>query len=394
MLFQIQVHGEEYNNQTLETICKHRNNPSLKISYNNVIYNYENFRLLGGIRKNLHRLELEIDAGEPDRNFLDEQRPFLKESRLVDSPEAGPSFKNPHTVDEVLDTLHLTAPPNCLANLTISQTAQIESEPFTTSLPTPDNHSLDKMNVFEFLKSASSIIQRYSGAVEDRDSFIENISLVEQHTPPNHVDTFLSFVKGRMSGNASLICKDCSSIQDIIHQIRLHITDSSSDVIESKLMSLTVGATGINGFCKELEVILNSYLFALVGEDIPFARAQTLTIKRAVECCRRNARSDMVKAVLSAATYATFKDVICKFQTELAQIKREQQRSQQRPYVNPQRNQSGSGSNQNREHSANTRTNYPNSSSRGPSQRQSNVRVLNTDEAGNASAPAEVLAQD
>ena len=257
------------------------------------------------------------------------------------------------------------------------------------------------MDTVSFLKFASSVIPRFSGAAEDRDSFVENIRLVKSLATDSLMPSLVLFVKGRMSGRTYAHCKNCTTIDEIIRSINLHIIDDPADMIESKIDSLFFDNKNLSQFCEELDTLLDKFFTSLIAEEIPYNKAQQMTIKKAVEACRKSSRNDLVKSVIASSSYNTHKEVLLKFRSEIADQKKLRLFSQVvRPpnqrfgnhfgrnvnnagYNNPnyQRNFTGNRNNQN------------NSRYQATQRPVSNVRLLQQDQ-GNSNQPATWLANN
>ena len=202
-----------------------------------------------------------------------------------------------------------------------------------------------------------------------------------------------------MSGLAFAAWKDCHSIANIIDTLRVYIVDEPSDVVESKLAALSFDRYNLSSFCDELEKLLGKLQVSLVAEGVSYHKAQQMTIKRAVESCRMCAKNDLVKSVIASSTYATYRDVLSKFRTEISDQRRENMLrvAQDNRYGNrfhtPPRNTYAPRFPQNNSNNV-SHTNYRNNYNRQFQQRPStaNIRVMSNPE--NVQAPAAWLAND
>ena len=269
MLFKIELHNTIYNKQTLKTIYKFRNSTSLLIHYCGRIYPYKTFIELPSIKKKIYRYEVSDDSSPEERSLSDD----IKKIKTLDSP--------------------LLEKPSIIKNNST-------------------------MNSIELIKLAASIIKPFAGNVDELDAFIQNVALINSMVTAETANFFLQFVRGRLTGKANVVCRNASSIDDIVTRLKSSIRRDPSDVVEARLFSIPF--KNLSDFCDELEVTADKYLDALMNEGIPEAAATNMAIQKLVSICRRVARNDMVKAVIAASSYSAPKDVILKLRSEIGAL--------------------------------------------------------------------------
>lgn len=91
------------------------------------------------------------------------------------------------------------------------------------------------------------------------------------------------------------------------------------------MMALRVDKGNIQDYSKKAEELADAFRRALVMEQIPFAKAEEMTIDKTVELCRTNAQNNLVKSVLASTKFSNPKEVIAKFIVESNTTKQEAQ---------------------------------------------------------------------
>lgn len=187
-------------------------------------------------------------------------------------------------------------------------------------LDTPTTSTMDSIS---FLKFASSLLPKFSGLPEDRDSFIENIRLLNSLATKENYPTFISFLKGRVSGIVYEACRNCQDVESIIKEIESTVVSESADVIEARINGLYFNLQNISQFCTDLDVLLDKFVIALVSEGVSRNRAYIMSVKLCTDVCRRSARNDLIKSIMASSSFSSHKEVTAKFQLEFANIQRE-----------------------------------------------------------------------
>lgn len=190
-----------------------------------------------------------------------------------------------------------------------------------------ENIEMAPMTKPEFLKTASSILNyKFNGDPLKLNSFISDVEMVNELKEADQVEICFKFIKAKLEGKAlECITDDMNTVQQIIDALKLEIKPESSAVIEGKLQALKLIKGDFTKFTEEAEKLSEAFRRSLVVEGIPRAKAQEMTVKKTIDLCRKTARSDVVKSVLSSAKFDQPGDVIAKFVTESDIARKEKQ---------------------------------------------------------------------
>lgn len=171
---------------------------------------------------------------------------------------------------------------------------------------------------FEFLKLAGSLINyKFEGDPLKLASFLADIDMVEDVADENMMATCVTFIKRCLSGRAlEFIPEDADTIQKIKDALIDNIKPESSEVVEGKLMALRVKKGDFTEFTKEAEKLAEAFRRSLVVSGITKAKAQEMTIKKTIELCRKTARFETVKSVISSSKYDQPADVLATLVTQ------------------------------------------------------------------------------
>lgn len=181
-----------------------------------------------------------------------------------------------------------------------------------------DNDETMPQTKESFLKFAASIVNyKYGGEPAKREGFIADIVLIEGVAEQDQKGTCFDFVKTRMEGKAlESVPDEARTVKDIIDALRKDIKNEPSEVIESRFAALRLDKGNYAKFTELTEKQAEAYRRSLVNEGISKTKAQQMAVKRTVELCRKTARSEIVKAVLSSSKFETPAEVLAKFVTE------------------------------------------------------------------------------
>lgn len=114
-------------------------------------------------------------------------------------------------------------------------------------------------------------------------------------------------------------------------------------------MALKVQKNDYTDFSKQADDLCEAFRRGLRAEGIPPEKAKELTVKKAVELCRKTARSDVVKSVISAANFSNPSEVFAKLVTENDVASKEKREADafkaksQQNQSRPNRNNRGNG---------------------------------------------------
>lgn len=99
------------------------------------------------------------------------------------------------------------------------------------------------------------------------------------------------------------------------------------------MRALRTDKHSLQDFTKKANELAEGFRRALVLEGIPSAKAEEMTVEKTIELCRANARTDLVKAVLSSSSFQDHKEVVAKFVVEINNQSQEKQVLAYRAYA-------------------------------------------------------------
>lgn len=285
-----------------------------------------------------------------------------------------------------------------------------------------DEVHINEMNNTEFLKIASGHLNRnYAGDPLALTNFLDSIRLLQTLATTDELQQFLaSFIRTRIEGRAREALKDSdTTVTAIIEALKTNIKADNSKVVEGKILSLKLNAENAPTFAERADELAEALRRSLINEGVSANKANTMAIDKTIELCRNNTRSDLVKSVLEASTYAVPKDVVAKFVTQIDKSRQEHQvlayrkTSNQKPttfnknnsshtnrrysqYNNSHQNHNRgqySGSQQNRRGN-HSRNSSHNSHYRGNNRNHNNRSNIRVTQAENSRAPQEALGEE
>lgn len=177
----------------------------------------------------------------------------------------------------------------------------------------------------EFLKTASSILNsKFSGDPLKLSSFLSEVELVCELAEAANKPLCLRFVLAKLDGKAlECIPNNPQTIEEVVNALKAEIKPENSQIIEGKMAALRIEKGNFSKFSEQAEKLAEALRRTLIVEGIPKAKAQQLTVDRTIEMCRKMARSEIVKSVLSAKSFESPQDVIAKFVIENATVRKE-----------------------------------------------------------------------
>lgn len=170
----------------------------------------------------------------------------------------------------------------------------------------------------EFLKLAGSLLNyKFEGDPLKLPSFLADVDMVEDIAEEVNMATCIKFVKRCISGRAlEFIPENANTIREIKQALTDNIKPESSEVVEGKLLSLRVKKGDFTEFSGEAEKLAEAFRRSLVVSGITKAKAQEMTIKKTIELCRKTARFETVKSVISSTRYEQPADVLATLITQ------------------------------------------------------------------------------
>lgn len=183
-------------------------------------------------------------------------------------------------------------------------------------------HSKMTQTRADFMKLAASILNyKFDGNPLKLESFLTDIELVESLAEDNNKELCFKFIKSKLEAKAlECLPANTQSIKQITDALQTEIHQESSAVIDGKIMAIRLEKGNFSKFSKAAEELAEQFRRSLISEGIPKAKASEMTIAKTVDLCRKTARSEVVKSVLSASKFETPERVISEFiiQNDLA----------------------------------------------------------------------------
>lgn len=181
----------------------------------------------------------------------------------------------------------------------------------------------------DFLKLAATIINyKFEGDPLKLKAFLADVDLVYEATEAANRALCFTFIKRCLSGKAlECITDEDDTIEKIKTALKDNIKPESSDVIEGRMMALRVRKGNFTEFTQEAEKLAEAFRRSLVVSGISRAKAQEFTIKKTIELCRKTARFETAKSVISSTKYEQPSEVLATLVTQNEIAKREKAES-------------------------------------------------------------------
>lgn len=163
----------------------------------------------------------------------------------------------------------------------------------------------------------NQIKKPYSGDPLGLPTFLTGVNIAKRFANTEELKTDLvEFVKGRLEGRArEFITDSIATIEELIATLQQHIKPENSKIIEGRIAALRYTYAKQQEFADKAEELADALRRTLILEGMTPDKANEMTVDRTVTLCRKSTQSDVVKAVLTAATFATPKEVVAKLIT-------------------------------------------------------------------------------
>lgn len=236
----------------------------------------------------------------------------------------------------------------------------------------------------DFMTIANSTIgSRFDGDPMKLDSFIDSCSLLDTLCEAGNKEILLRFVLTRLEGKArEIIPENPANVTAITDSLKANIKYEPSKVVEGKILALRAERNNLSKFAEKAEELAEQFRRSLCSEGFTKQKAKEFAIEKTVEMCRKSARSDTIKAILSASKFEEPKEVIAKMIIEISNTKQERMEAQtQRQFQN---NRGGRGNSSNNSNRGNGHRN-DNSAHRGNRSNNTSFRNNSNNNSGNYS---------
>lgn len=288
----------------------------LKVSFNILGYSCE----LGIEQFELvtidHLNESVIEEGEEEEEFVGQQSNEVDNNLYLSASDSEQSNDLDRSIDTVED---------------ISNT--------NSNMPDPPIQTTK-----DFITMANHMIgSKYDGDPLKLDSFLDSVELLTELCEANNTGILLKFVLTRLEGKArEIIPDDPTSVKTITDSLKEHIKHEPSKVIEGRILALRAERNNLSKFSEKAEELAEQFRRSLCTEGFTKQKAKEIAIEKTVEMCRKSAKSDTIKAILSASRFDEPKEVIAKMIIEISNSKQERIESQsQRNFPNNRGNRNG-----------------------------------------------------
>lgn len=171
------------------------------------------------------------------------------------------------------------------------------------------------------------IRKQYNGDPMGLETFVSGVEIAKDFANTAALQTKLVvYVKGRLEGKArELITNDIQNIDQLIEKLKENIQPENAKIIEGRIASLRYSYARQEEFAAKTEELADALRRTLIIEGMTPEKANDMTIERTIQLCRKSTNSDVVKAVLTAATFKTAKEVVAKLITSNDECVKEKQ---------------------------------------------------------------------
>lgn len=213
---------------------------------------------------------------------------------------------------------------------TIEQDTLNQIERTFESLSLQDTMAPEPQTKQDFMRLAGPILNyKFNGDPLKLETFLTDIELVEAMAEEAQKELCFKYIKSKLEGRALEAMPDnLATVQQITDALKDKIKPDSSRVVEGKMASLRLIKGNFTAFSKQAEDLAEALRRSLIVEGISKKKAEEMSINKTIEICRKTARSDVVKSVISSTSYATPTEVIAKFITE-SDLARTEKREQE-----------------------------------------------------------------
>ncbi|KAL9906670.1 uncharacterized protein ACN427_003200 [Glossina fuscipes fuscipes] len=164
----------------------------------------------------------------------------------------------------------------------------------------------------EFLKTASSLIPDFDGKIENLQSFIDSLELLDT-IKETYEAAAISLVKTKLKGaTRNLISHETTLIQ-IRDTLKNKIKGESVEVVTAKIMNLQQRSKAANQYTKEIEDLTKALEGAYIADGLTNTLAAKYSTQQAIKAMTRNCSIDKVKLIMEAGTFNNMNEAITKF---------------------------------------------------------------------------------
>lgn len=165
------------------------------------------------------------------------------------------------------------------------------------------------------IKTATSLLQPYSGKHEETETFIGSMELLDEITEAENKTVMIKFIKTRITGKAKYVITDEVTT---VAQIKAKLLEKfstrlSSDAVMAQLKTCQQGNRKIIDFVNQIESLSSQLARAFIAENIATGEAaEKLAEKFAIQAFTNNVASSETALIIKAGTHKTLSEVTAK----------------------------------------------------------------------------------
>lgn len=166
--------------------------------------------------------------------------------------------------------------------------------------------------VIEFLNIASKLIPDFDGKVENLQSFLDALNLVDS-LKESHEAIAVNLIKTKLKGCSRNLITSESTIQGIVAKLSSSVKGESTDVISAKIMNLKQNNKSANTFTSEIEELTKSLANAFIADGLTNSLAEKYSTQVAIKSMVKNASNERVRLIMESGSFNTMNEAVAKF---------------------------------------------------------------------------------
>lgn len=167
------------------------------------------------------------------------------------------------------------------------------------------------------LKSATSLVEPYSGTPSELATFTDSISLLDTITEAADKATMLLFIKTRLRGKARDVANGETTLAGIIARLEATCTDSVNSQTETaKLQAIRQRGANSIAYTAEIQKITDKLCNLHIKEGVPPTTAAKLANTTGVAALIQGIRNPQTRLIMRAGQFNTVADATTKLLME------------------------------------------------------------------------------
>lgn len=180
------------------------------------------------------------------------------------------------------------------------------------SIISTDNPTIMPQSLTEFLSLASKLLPEFDGKLENLNSFLDALSLVDS-IKEGHETVAINLEKTKLKGKARNLVTNESTLSSIIEKLKSTVKGESTELIAAKIMNIKQYNKSANTYTEEIEMLTKSLENAYLSDGLPTQTASKYAIQTAVKAMTKNCSHDRVKLVMEAGNFESLNEAVSKF---------------------------------------------------------------------------------